>query len=127
MAAKAVTDAKERRQKYLLEFEAAVEDLQEILDAGNGTIRSLKNKLGIVKVSYDDVVGAHAKLVTLEKTPSDEKEWIKVNLWKPYKAVVKKAEEVIYKDVNEEEERRFGTRKKETRTRNSRKRKGKRE
>ena len=30
-------------------------------------------------------------------------------------------------DVNEEEERRFGTRKKETRTRNSRKRKGKRE
>ena len=63
MAAKAVTEAKERRQNYLLEFEAAVEDLQEILDAGNGTIRSL----GIVKVSYDDVVGAHAKLVTLEK------------------------------------------------------------
>ena len=106
MAAKAVTDAKETRQKYLLEFEAAVEDLQDILDAGNGTKRSLKNKLGLVKVSYDDVVGAHAKLVTLEKTPSDEvkKEWIKVNLWKPYKAVVKKAEEVIYKDVNEEEE-----------------------
>ena len=96
MAAKAVTDAKETRQKYLLEFEAAVEDLQDILDAGNGTKRSLKNKLGLVKVSYDDVVGAHAKLVTLEKTPSDEvkKEWIKVNLWKPYKAVVKKAEEV---------------------------------
>ena len=37
MAAKAVTDAKETRQKYLLEFEAAVEDLQEILDVGNGT------------------------------------------------------------------------------------------
>ena len=45
MAAKAVTEAKERRQKYLLEFEAAVEDLQEILDVGNGTIRSLKNTL----------------------------------------------------------------------------------
>ena len=59
MAAKAVTDAKEIRQRYLLEFEAAVEDLQEILDAGNGTKRSLKNKLGLVKASYDDVVGAH--------------------------------------------------------------------
>ena len=106
MAAKAVNEAKEKRQKYLLEFEAAVEDLQDILDAGNGTVRSLKNKLGVVKVAYDDVMGAHARLVTLEKTPSDEvkKEWIKVNLWKPYKAVVKKAEEVIYKDVNEEEE-----------------------
>ena len=67
MTAIAVTEAKDRRQKYLLEFEAAVEDLQEILDAGNGTIRCLKNKLGIVKVSYDDVVGVHAKLVTLEK------------------------------------------------------------
>ena len=65
--AKAVSDSKENRQKYLLEFEAAVEDLQDLLDAGNGTIRSLKNKLGIVKVTYDDVMGAHAKLVTLEK------------------------------------------------------------
>ena len=112
MAAKAVTEAKERRQNYLLEFEAAVEDLQEILDAGNGTIRSL----GIVKVSYDDVVGAHAKLVTLEKTPTDEvkKEWIKVNLWKPYKAVVKKADEVIYKDVNEEDESKSETATKRT-------------
>ena len=29
MSAKAVTEAKDRSQKYLLEFEAAVEDLQE--------------------------------------------------------------------------------------------------
>ena len=89
MATKAVSDAKEKRQKYLLEFEAAAEDLQEILEAGNGTSRSLKNKVEVLKVAYDEVMGAHAKLVTLEKTPSDEvkKEWIKVNLWKPYKAV----------------------------------------
>ena len=39
--AKAVNDARENRQKYLLEFEAAVEDLQDLLDAGNGTSRSL--------------------------------------------------------------------------------------
>ena len=54
--AKAINDAKEMRQKHLLEFEAAVEDLQDLLDAGNGTIRSLKNKLGVVKVTYDDVM-----------------------------------------------------------------------
>ena len=50
MAAKAVNEAKEKRQKYLLEFEAAVEELQDILDADNGTLRSLKNMLEVVKV-----------------------------------------------------------------------------
>ena len=70
--AKTVTEAKELRQIFLLEFEAAVEDLQEIVEAGNGTIRCVKNKLKAVKDAYDEVMRAHAKLVTLEKTPSDE-------------------------------------------------------
>lgn len=104
--AKSVTDAKEFRQVFLLEFEAAVEDLQEMIDAGNGTNRNLRNKLKAVKEAYDEVMRAHAKLVTLEKTPSDEtkKEWIRTNLWKPYKEVVRQAEDVIYKDVTQEDE-----------------------
>ena len=104
--AKSVTEAKELRQIFLLEFEAAVEDLQEMVDAGNGTNRNLKNKLKAVKEAYDEVMRAHAKLVTLEKTPSDEtkQEWIRTNLWKPYKEVVRQAEEVIYKEVTQEDE-----------------------
>ena len=104
--AKAVNDARENRQKYLLEFEAAVEDLQDLLDAGNGTSRSLKNKLEVVKATYDDVMGAHSKFVILDKTPSDEnkKEWIRNNLWRPYREVLRQAEEVIYKDVSKEDE-----------------------
>ena len=104
--AKSVTEAKELRQVFLLEFEAAVEDLQEMIDAGSGTIRNLKNKLKAVKEAYDEVMRAHAKLVTLEKTPSDEtkKEWIRVNLWKPYKDVARQAEDLIYKDVSQEDE-----------------------
>ena len=104
--AKTVSEAKELRQVFLLEFEAAVEDLQEMIDAGTGTIRTLKNSLGAVKDAYDEVMRSHAKLVTLEKTPSDEtkKEWIKTNLWQPYKVVSRQAEEVIYKDVSQEDE-----------------------
>ena len=52
--AKSVTDAKEFRQVFLLEFEAAVEDLQEMIDAGNGTNRNLRNKLKAVKEAYDE-------------------------------------------------------------------------
>ena len=53
--AKSVTEAKELRQIFLLEFEAAVEDLQEMVDAGNGTNRNLRNKLKAVKEAYDEV------------------------------------------------------------------------
>ena len=104
--AKTVSEAKELRQVFLLEFEAAVEDLQDTIDAGNGTIRTLKNMLRAVKEAYDEVMRAHARLVTLEKNPSDEtkKEWIKTNLWKPYKVVQRQADELIHKDVTEEDE-----------------------
>ena len=42
----------------------------------------------------------------LDKTPSDEnkKEWIRNNLWRPYREVLRQAEEVIYKDVSKEDE-----------------------
>ena len=68
--AKTVSEAKELRQVFLMEFEAAVEDLQEMIDAGTGTIKTLKNSLGAVKDAYDEVMRSHAKLVTLEKTTS---------------------------------------------------------
>ena len=38
----------------------------------------------------------------------------KLNRWKPYKAVVKRADEVIYKDVNEEDESKSETATKRT-------------
>ena len=37
-----------------------------------------------------------------------------MTLWKPYKAVVKRADEVIYKDVNEEDESKAETATKRT-------------
>ena len=85
--AKQISVAKQVRERALMEFHAASDDLEEELQKTPVNVRRIKSKLQLLKVSYDSVVIAQSEVVTLEKTSaSDEanRNWVKEKLRKPF-------------------------------------------
>ena len=101
MAGKTLGAARELREKFLMEFQSACDDLEEEIkppETKQPNVRKIKIKMNLVRTSYDDAVTAHAQVVTLEKTSaSDEvnRSWVKVNLRQPFKKVIEAAEDKL--------------------------------
>ena len=93
--------AKQQREKFLMEFQSACDDLEEEIIPSVGkqpNERRIKSKMSLVRSSYDEAINAQAQVVTLEKTSaSDEgnRNWVKVNLRQPFKKVIEAAEDVL--------------------------------
>ena len=71
MAGKSLSNAKQQRDKFLLEFKAACSDLEdEIHPSGARTanVRRIKLKIGLVRFNYDECLGAQSQVYGLEKT-----------------------------------------------------------
>ena len=101
MSGKTLVAAKQQREKFLLEFQSACDDLEEETTPPGGrqpNVRKLKNKMSLVRSAYDDVLETHAEVITLEKTSaSDEvnRNWVKVNLRNSFKKVIEAAEGLL--------------------------------
>ena len=101
MAGKTLVAAKQQREKFLLEFQSACDDLEEETTPPGGrqpNVRKLKNKMSLVRSAYDDVLETHAEVITLEKTSaSDEvnRNWVKINLRNSFKKVIEAAEGLL--------------------------------
>ena len=96
--AKQISVAKQGRERALMEFHAASDDLEEELQKTPVNVRRIKSKLQLLKVSYDSVVIAQSEVVTLEKTSaSDEanRNWVKEKLRKPFVSLSDRAEDVL--------------------------------
>ena len=93
--------ARQQREKFLMEFQSACDDLEEEIIPSGGkqpNERKIKGKMSLVRSSYDEAINAQAQVMTLEKTSaSDEgnRNWVKVNLRQPFKKVIEAAEEVL--------------------------------
>ena len=71
MAGKTLGAARELREKFLMEFQSACDDLEEEIEppeTKQPNVRKIKIKMNLVRTSYDDAVTAHAQVVTLGKT-----------------------------------------------------------
>ena len=98
MASKSLGTAKQLREKMLLEFQTSCDDLEDEVGIKNPNERRLKNKICLLKGSYDRVLDAHASLIMLEKTSaSDEvnRNWVKVNLRQPFKKLIDAGEDLL--------------------------------
>ena len=101
MAGKTLTAARQQREKFLLEFQSACDDLEDETNPSDGkqpNERKLKNKMNLVRTSYDEAIEAHAGVITLEKTSaSDEvnRTWVKTNLRNPFKKLIEAAEDKL--------------------------------
>ena len=106
---KTIGAARQQRERSLMDFKAACEDLQEEIEplkSGTHNERRVKTKMKLVRSSYDDVMTAQAQLVSLEKTSGAEEtnwNWMKTNVRKPFKDVIEKAEEVLIALIGEED------------------------
>ena len=106
---KTIGAARQQRERSLMDFKAACEDLEEEiapLKSGTHNERRVKTKMKLVRSSYDDVMTAQAQLVSLEKTSGAEEtnwNWVKTNVRKPFKDVIEKAEEVLIALIGEED------------------------
>ena len=93
--------AKQYREEKLCKFKLACEDLlEEIEPSGSAepNVRRIKGKIKLLDESYEECQGAHAAFVCLEKTSmSDETNWtwVKVQLRKPYREAMSKAETLL--------------------------------
>ena len=98
---KNLSAAKQHREEKLCKFKLACEDLlDEIEPSGTAdpNVRRIKGKIKLLDESYEDCQRAHAAFVYQEKTSmSDETNWtwVKVQLRKPYKDVMVKAEVLL--------------------------------
>ena len=101
MSIKGLSDAKQQRDRFLLEFKAAYCDLEdEIKPSGERTVnvRRVKQKLRLVKASYDDCLQAQAHVFGLEKISGAEESnwtWVDTNLRKPRNKILEEAEDVL--------------------------------
>ena len=106
---KTIGAARQQRERSLMDFKAACEDLEEEiapLKSGTHNERRVKTKMKLVRSSYDDVMTAQAQLVSLEKTSGAEEtnwNWVKTNVRKPFKDVIEKAEDVLIALIGEED------------------------
>ena len=93
--------AKQFREEKLCKFKLACEDLLEEIEpsgAAEPNVRRIKGKIKLLNESYEECQGAHAAFVCLEKTSmSDETNWtwVKLQLRKPYRDVMSKAEALL--------------------------------
>ena len=99
MTGKTAAAAKQQREKLLLEFQSACDDLQDEIDKpGGSNERRIKLKVGHVKSTYEDALDSHAGVITIEKTSaSDEvnRNWVRSNLRQPYVKVTEAAEDKL--------------------------------
>ena len=101
MAGKSLSNAKQQRDKFLLEFKAACSDLEdEIHPSGARTanVRRIKLKIGLVRFNYDECLGAQSQVYGLEKTSGAEENnwtWVDTNLRKPKNRILEEAEDVL--------------------------------
>ena len=61
MAGKSLSNAKQQRDKFLLEFKAACSDLEDEINPSEGrpaNVRRIKLKIGLVKTSHDECLMA---------------------------------------------------------------------
>ena len=106
---KTIGAARQQRERSLMDFRAACEDLEEEIEpprSGTHNERRVKTKMKLVRTSYDDVMTAQAQLVSLEKTSGAEEtnwNWVKTNVRKPFKDVIEKAEDVLIDLIGEED------------------------
>ena len=98
---KNLATAKQCREEKLCKFKLACEDLHDEVEP-SGTaepnVRRIKGKIKLLDESYGECQGAHATVVCLEQTSmSDETNWtwVKVQLRKPYRDIMSKAETLL--------------------------------
>ena len=93
--------AKQYREEKLCKFKLACEDLLEEIEpsgAAEPNVRRIKGKIKLLNESYEESQGAHAAFVCLEKTSMSDKTnwtWVKLQLRKPYRDVMSKAEALL--------------------------------
>ena len=96
--AKNLSAAKQGREKQLIEFQSACEDLEDELEKEPVNVRRVKTKLNLVKIAYDDVVMAQAEVVSLEKTSASDdtnRSWIRDKVRKPFTTLKDRAEDLL--------------------------------
>ena len=101
MAGKSLSNAKQQRDKFLLEFKAACSDLGDEIRPSEGksaNVRRIKLKIGLLRTSYDECLNAQSQVYGLEKTSGAEESnwtWVDTNLRKPRNKFLEEAEDVL--------------------------------